>query len=359
MKIIIIAASLIAAFISGAAQSAEDNAARMQFDARVAQVAHAKFPYVRLKLDSINSRSGNMEVPMNVTPAYSLTESGGVDFQDPTTIGNLTAYYLMPGDRIQAVLLDTKKGDGTRYITRVERMNSTTDPAEQVLSGVKTGKQNYSLGAPVDITFAVENRTQQEVTLRFPSGQIYDIWAQKDGKEIWRWSRGMFFTQALTSITLKPGERKVFAETWKQVDNEGNQVPPGSYELFAQLTTFQPRPTPVRTRVAVGKALPVIPQTTVSGIVENVDRSLGKLVQLTGTFRGWKPDPDAPACKPGPPVKRSDWAISDRTGCIFVTGPSGLDPTDDVGKRITVVGTVRKTAKGQPYIEAQSVTLAE
>jgi hypothetical protein len=95
----------------------------------------------------------------------------------------------------------------------------------------------------------------------------------------------------------------------------------------------------------------------VSDITNNVDAVIGQVVSIVGAYRGWRPDPDSPACKPGPPVLRSDWAISDETGCIYVTGKSGLDPTDDYGKRISVVGIVKKTSSSQPYIEARSVTL--
>jgi hypothetical protein len=242
----------------------------------------------------------------------------------------------------------------------VVRMNGNTgETTPQPLAGVRADKSSYALGQAVKINFVIENRTNQEMAIRFPSGQHYDIWVQKDGKEIWRWSRGKFFIQAFTSLTLKPGERKTFAETWKQVTNEGKQVPPGAYDIFAQLTTVPSRPTPVKTQVTVGTGKPVIKQVTVRVIVENVDAAVGQLVSLSGVYRGWRPDPEAPACRPGPPVSRSDWAVSDQTGCIFVTGRSGLDPTNDYGKRITVVGVVRKTSKGQPYIEARSITVAQ
>jgi len=228
-------------------------------------------------------------------------------------------------------------------------------PTLQPICGVRTGKPSYALGEPVKIEFIVENRTARDITLRFSSGQMYDIWVQQNGKEVWRWSRGRMFTQALMSLTLKPGEKKVFRETWKQVGGKGEQVGVGAYRIFAQLTTFPPRPTPVATQITIGKSRAVIKQTTVGGIVNNVDAAVGQLVQVSGTYRGWRPDPNSPACRPGPPVTRSDWAISDQTGCIFVTGKSGLDPTADYGKPVTVTGTVRKTSKGQPYIEARSV----
>jgi len=225
--------------------------------------------------------------------------------------------------------------------------------------GVKTDKSNYGLGEPVTISFVVENRTKEEITLRFPSSQRYDVWVVKDGTEVWRWSRGRVFAQAITSLVLRPGDKKVFEETWKQISDDRKEAAPGAYDVFAQLTTFPPRPSPVKAHITLGKAEPVVTPTTIGAIVDNVDAALGQVVSITGVYRGWRPDANSPACRPGPPVTKSDWAVSDQTGCIFVTGPSGPDATNDYGKQITVVGTVCKTDKGQPYIEAKNVTATE
>ncbi|MEN6519997.1 MAG: BsuPI-related putative proteinase inhibitor [Armatimonadota bacterium] len=247
---------------------------------------------------------------------------------------------------------------GILHVTRIASVTTveSTVPVQPV-SGVRTDKQSYSLGEAVRITFVVENTTQQDIVFRFPSGQIYDIWVEKDNKEVWRWSRGKFFTQALTSITLKPGEKRTFEVTWNQTSNDGQQVSPGAYSIFAQLTTMQPRPTPVMAQITVGSGRAIVKTMTVGSIVNNIDAAVGQTVQLSGTYLGWRPDPNSPSCKQGPPVNRSDWAISDQTGCIYVTGQSGLDPTDDYGKSIAITGIVRKTQKGQPYIEVKTVIL--
>jgi hypothetical protein len=230
---------------------------------------------------------------------------------------------------------------------------------QQPLGGLKTDKPSYKISTPVKLTFVIENRTQSDMVLRFSSGQQFDFWAEKDGKEVWRWSRGKMFTQALTSTTLRPGEKKTFQGVWNQTTNKGEQVAPGAYDIFAQLTTMGARPTPVKASVSIGTGRSVVTQSTVSGVVDNAGSSVGKVVSISGTYLGWKADSGSPACRPGPPVLRSDWAVSDTTGCIYVTGQSGLDPTDDYGKSVTVVGTVRITDKGQPYIEAKQVFLGK
>lgn len=337
------------------------SAAAVPLRAEVARITPLDFPYVRLGLNAVQRQDGRA-LPqtgntLNVTPVYSLDRDGAVDFKDQATIENMEAFYLKPGDKIEALLLDSRKPDGTFYVTRITRLATEPPITAQPICGVRTDKQNYELGEAVRITFIVENPTQQNVTFRFSSGQRYDIWAVGDTGEVWRWSRGKAFTQALTSLTLKPGERRTFEETWNQASNEGRQAAPGTYGIFAQLTTMQPRPTPVKAQITIGSGHAVVKQMTIGSIVDNTDAALGQTVQISGTFLGWRPDPNAPACRQGPPVTRADWAISDRTGCIFVTGRSGLDPTDDYGKSITVSGIVRKTERGQPYIEVRTVIL--
>ena len=72
---------------------------------------------------------------------------------------------------------------------------------------------------------------------------------------------------------------------------------------------------------------------------------------MSGEYRGWEPGYGSP------PVTRSDWVLKDETGGIYVTSKvsPGLDPTKDIGKRITVSGLVR-VKDGQAYIEARAVS---
>jgi len=76
----------------------------------------------------------------------------------------------------------------------------------------------------------------------------------------------------------------------------------------------------------------------------------GQTVTLKGEYRGWE------AGYGSPPVTRSDWVLKNSTGAIYVTGksPSGFDPVNDIGKQVSVTGTV-KIKDGKPYIEAAIV----
>jgi len=58
----------------------------------------------------------------------------------------------------------------------------------------------------VTFQFSVRNAGDSPVELSFRSGKVADIAVFDGGEEVWRWSNGMMFTQALQSRTLGPGE---------------------------------------------------------------------------------------------------------------------------------------------------------
>lgn len=78
----------------------------------------------------------------------------------------------------------------------------------------------------------VTNASEEPVGLVFPSGQTYDFAVRQGGRELWRWSDGMGFTQAIRNVTVAPGETLEFEEAW---------TPPagaaGDMEAVATLTS--------------------------------------------------------------------------------------------------------------------------
>lgn len=89
--------------------------------------------------------------------------------------------------------------------------------------------------------------------------------------------------------------------------------------------------------------------TTISEVKNNIEVYKGKLVKIEGVYIGWHGNES-------PPVTRSDWAIRDETGEIYVTGMvPNLDPCKDIGKNITVIGYIEVTENGRAYIRAVKI----
>lgn len=90
----------------------------------------------------------------------------------------------------------------------------------------------------------VTNSSSAPITLNFSSSKRYDFYVETlQGEEVWRWSDGMAFMQALSEDTLAAGESWTMEAVWEP------EVPPGEYQAtgvlsardheLKQRTTFQ------------------------------------------------------------------------------------------------------------------------
>lgn len=62
----------------------------------------------------------------------------------------------------------------------------------------------------------VTNRADRNLELMFPSGQTHEFAVTDEtGHEVWRWSEGRMFTQALQSKLLAGAETATYTETWQ------------------------------------------------------------------------------------------------------------------------------------------------
>ena len=80
------------------------------------------------------------------------------------------------------------------------------------------------------ITFIISNDTDSEISFDHRSGQSYDaVIFDKKGNELWRWSDGMAFTQALRTESIPVGKSAVFKaeipkEKWKDIRDKARFV---------------------------------------------------------------------------------------------------------------------------------------
>lgn len=82
-----------------------------------------------------------------------------------------------------------------------------------------------------DVRFAIEvhNDTRKRVELTFPDGRTHDfVVLDATGREVWRWSAGRLFTQAMQNRLLDSHDSAVFDERW-------SPPAPGQYTLVAHL----------------------------------------------------------------------------------------------------------------------------
>lgn len=247
----------------------------------------------------------------------------------------------------------------TIFLMAIMGLAGTGLAQQNVTQGLRTDKPSYGLGETVGFEYAIRNDTNQALRYSFTSGKQFDLWVLCDGGECYRLSKHMFYSQALTSLTLGPGDTKTYRAGWDQKDNSGKQVGPGTFTVYAQLTPSDNAPQPTSARVQIGtKTAALVPVTIKQGIAA-FDALDGKMVVVSAVYRGFEPNPKDSNTKDGPPETSRDWAICDDTGCMYVVGKNPLDPVKDRGTAITVICKLKKSAKGQVYMTPQSATTSK
>ena len=95
--------------------------------------------------------------------------------------------------------------------------------------------------ASLKFALRVVNNTKKMVEIHFPDGQTHDfVVNDSTGKEVWRWSEGRMFTQAMRSKTLKGKDGTVFEETWE---------PRGQRGAFTAVAILRSENFPVETSI--------------------------------------------------------------------------------------------------------------
>lgn len=108
----------------------------------------------------------------------------------------------------------------------------------ELLTSLSLDNNEYQAGELAIATITLYNFSSQTITLRYGSGQLYDLYLkdEKQEQELWRWSQDKFFTMALVQKELKAGEileYEVEMEIPKQLEK-------GQYILTAKITTNPP-----------------------------------------------------------------------------------------------------------------------
>ncbi|MHB0998779.1 MAG: BsuPI-related putative proteinase inhibitor [Armatimonadota bacterium] len=235
-----------------------------QIRATITRVERLGFPNARLTMrvtQSSNTRILNLRGRAASVQArnFIYTSRGRANCSDPRNIESIAAYYLLQGDEISAKLYTGYVRGSAWYVHDIRRLTrgipligGGIPVSEGLQIRLRTGQSSYNAGSSVNMTLTVTNTGDTARTLRFPTGQRYDFIVTQDGQEVWRWSAGRFFTQALAQQRLDPDESLEFTDVWRQVDNRRQRVSPGEYEITGVLMTTDPnRPTTGPIRITI------------------------------------------------------------------------------------------------------------
>ena len=125
--------------------------------------------------------------------------------------------------------------EGNQTPTRTAAATATATPVAEgpLVMEVTTDKPAYQLGEPVAMRLTM--RGNPVALLFFQNSQRYNFMVVGSGAQIvWSWVMHQVLVPETGSEVLALGDEVVYEEVWDQLDNEGNQVPPGTYMVIGQ-----------------------------------------------------------------------------------------------------------------------------
>jgi hypothetical protein len=110
--------------------------------------------------------------------------------------------------------------------TESTRNAASADPNSPLASSL-----DVSVEDGVRFEFAIVNASKKKLEVNFADGRTHDVVVfDANGREVWRWSEGKMFTQAVQNRVLRTTDAIRFEEAW--------QDPlPGSYVAVATLAS--------------------------------------------------------------------------------------------------------------------------
>ncbi len=110
-----------------------------------------------------------------------------------------------------------------REPTRAVRVDPSSPLAAAIDVQVRDG---------VRIAFEVVNVGKKKLEVNFPDGRTHDVVVlDAVGREVWRWSEGRMFTQAMQNRVLRTSDVLRFEERWESPK-------PGKYVVVATLASM-------------------------------------------------------------------------------------------------------------------------
>lgn len=92
---------------------------------------------------------------------------------------------------------------------------SDTVPKKVAPATALTAAAQVTVNHSVKVSLRVTNEADHAVEIDFPSGKTHDVVIlDSTGHEVWRWSEGRMFTQAVRNTLLGANESVTYEETW-------------------------------------------------------------------------------------------------------------------------------------------------
>lgn len=117
---------------------------------------------------------------------------------------------------------------------RNESTSAKSEPSqvERVAAGSPlAASMDVQVSNEVKFAFEVMNAGKKKLEVNFPDGRTHDVVVLDSlGREVWRWSEGRMFTQAMQNRVLRTSDALRYVEAWES-------PAPGRYVAVATLVS--------------------------------------------------------------------------------------------------------------------------
>ncbi|HEX9997296.1 MAG TPA: BsuPI-related putative proteinase inhibitor [Abditibacterium sp.] len=145
---------------------------------------------------------------------------------------------------------------------------------------VSTDKRRYTVGELIKVSLKATNIQENDVYLKFSSGQRFDFKVFKAGvkEPVYVWSATKSFIMSTSTIKLKRGERETYNT---EIGSEMGELGPGKYRLEAYLTnSSQIRALPIDFSIAPRIAAPATKRATLTAKTDKRVYNVGEEVKV-------------------------------------------------------------------------------
>jgi hypothetical protein len=142
---------------------------------------------------------------------------------------SVLAFACGPRSHSEGTTAATETRRATAPTTSISNSNSPLAPTLDV-----------QVSDRVHFAFSVVNASKKKLEVNFPDGQTHEVVVLDSlGREVWRWSEGRLFTQAMQNKVLRTSDQLEYDEEWRN-------PAPGTYVAVARLASVN---YPVEQRV--------------------------------------------------------------------------------------------------------------
>ena len=129
--------------------------------------------------------------------------------------------------------------DGKNYI-KIKFINQLLSKLNErkinLLTGLRLENKVLTPGESFIAWIEIYNLSEKSITLNFSSGQLYDLYLKNSDHEIWRWSENKFFTMAVQSKKIAPGDKLIYKIEVPGIDGPGEYILSGEIKSQTSLT---------------------------------------------------------------------------------------------------------------------------